>query len=68
MYTNQAIDVGSQKFMQDDLSGLVCELNLSKQSAQVLGSGIQNKYLFASGITFSCYRNEEKEFTKYFSK
>lgn len=52
---------------QNDLDDLVRDLNLSKQSAQLLGSRLQERNFLASGTTFSWYRYREKEFVEFFS-
>lgn len=45
---------------QTDLDDLVRDLNLSKESAQLLGSRLKEKNLLASDTTFAWYRNREK--------
>jgi hypothetical protein len=52
---------------QSDLDDLVRDLDLPKQSAQLLGSRLQERNLLAPGTTFSWYRYREKEFIEFFS-
>lgn len=52
---------------QNDLDDLVRDLDLPKQSAQLLGSRLQERNLLAADTTFSWYRCREKEFVEFFS-
>lgn len=52
---------------QEELNDLTRDLNLSKESAQLLGSRLREKRLLAPETTFFWYRNREKEFRKYFT-
>ena len=54
-------------FSQDELNDLSRDLNLSKESAQLLGSRLRDHNLLASGTTFYWYRNRDEEFRKYFT-
>lgn len=56
-----------QLFSQAELNDLVRDLNLSKESAEVLGSTLKSKNLLATGTTFSWYRHREEEFTSFYS-
>lgn len=56
-----------QLFSQDDLDDLTRDLNLSKKSAQLLGSRLKEKNLLASGTTFSWYKQREREFVNFFA-
>ncbi|XP_064117706.1 uncharacterized protein LOC135223132 [Macrobrachium nipponense] len=49
---------------QAELSDLTRDLNLSKESAQLLGSRLREKRLLAPGATFYWYRDREREFRK----
>lgn len=51
---------------QTDLDDLVRDLNLSKESAELLGSRLKEKNLLAPDTTFSWYRHREKELVKFF--
>ena len=53
-------------FSQNELNDLVCDLNLSKSSAEFLASRLKEKNLLsdATGITF--YRNRHQEFLHFF--
>lgn len=57
-----------QLFSQHELNDLVRDLNLPKNSAELLGSRLKEKNLLAPGTSFSWYRNREKVFTPYFSE
>lgn len=51
---------------QGELNDLTRDLNLSKDSAQLLGSRLREKRLLAPTTTFYWYRQREAEFTKFF--
>ena len=56
-----ATDNNDPKLMsQSDLDDLVRDLDLPKQSAQLLGSRLQERNFLAPGTTFSWYRYREK--------
>lgn len=58
----------SPKLMsQVDLDDLVRDLNLSKESAELLGSRLQERNLLAPGTTFAWYRRREKQFVDFFT-
>ncbi len=52
---------------QAQLNDLTRDLNLSKESAQLLGSRLRENDLLAPGTTFSWYRNREREFRPFFT-
>lgn len=52
---------------QAELNDLTRDLNLSKESAQLLGSRLREKRLLAPGTTFYWYRDREREFRKFFT-
>ena len=52
---------------QTDLDDLVRDLNLSKESAEILGSRLDERNLLAPGTTFAWYRHREQKFTSFFS-
>lgn len=54
-------------FTQAELNDLTRDLNLSKESAQLLGSRLRENALLAPTTTFSWYRNRESEFRKFFT-
>ena len=54
-------------FSQDDLSDLIRDLDLSKQSAQLLGSRLEEKNLLQPGTHITYYRKREQEFPEFFS-
>jgi hypothetical protein len=56
------------KFTQSELNDLIRELQLTKEKSELLGSRLREKNMFASGVTFSWYRNREKEFRKYYAQ
>ena len=53
----------TQAFLND----LVRDLNLPKESAELLGSRLQHNNLLAPNTTYSCHRRREKDLVKYFS-
>ena len=53
-------------YSQSELNNLIRDLNLPKQSAEVLASRLQEKYLLKAGISFSFYRNRKEKIRKYF--
>ena len=52
---------------QSDLDDLVRDLDLPKESAELLGSRLHERNFRAPGTTFSWYRHHEKEFLEFFS-
>lgn len=64
----QVEDCGPQQFSQEELNDLVRDLGLSKESAELLGSRLQEKNLLRSGTSFSWYRSREKQFESNFSQ
>ncbi|KAI6651281.1 hypothetical protein LOD99_5429 [Oopsacas minuta] len=55
-----------QLFNQSELNDLVRDLDLPKESAELLGSGLKEKNLLLPETKFYSYRNREIEFLKYF--
>ena len=53
-------------YSQSELNDLIRDLNLPKQSAEVLASRLQEKHLPIAGKSVSFYRNREKKLRKYF--
>lgn len=49
------------RLTQAELNDLTQDLNLSKDSAQLLGSCLKEKHLLASGTMFYWYRDHERE-------
>ena len=49
------------------LNDLVRDLNLPKESAELLGSRLQHNNLLAPNRTYSWYRRREKDLVQYFS-
>lgn len=52
---------------QAELNDLTRDLNLSKESAQLLGSRLRERRLLAPGTTFYWYRDREKDFREFFT-
>jgi hypothetical protein len=52
---------------QADLDDLVRDLNLSKESAELLGSRLKERNFLASGTTFAWYRHREQQFVNFFA-
>ena len=53
-------------YSQSELNDLIRDLNLPKQSAEVLASRLQEKHLLKAGTSVSFYRNREENLRKYF--
>ena len=51
---------------QAELNDLIGDLNLSKESAQLLGSRLKEKYLLAPGATFYWYQDHERKLRQFF--
>jgi hypothetical protein len=56
------------KFTQSEMNDLIRELQLTKEKSELLGSRLRERNMMASGVKFSCYRNCEKEFRKYYAQ
>jgi hypothetical protein len=54
-------DFTPQRFSQTELNDLVRDLNLPKESAELLGSRLKSKHLLAPGTHFSWYRYRENQ-------
>ena len=53
-------------YSQSELNDLIRDLNLPKQSAEVLASRLQEKHLLKACTSVSFYRNREEKLRKYF--
>ena len=53
-------------YSQSELNDLIQDLNLPKQSAEVLASRLQEKHLLKAGTSVSFYRNRKEKLKKYF--
>jgi hypothetical protein len=56
-----------QLFTQSELNNVI-ELGLPKEKAELLGSRLKEKNLFAAGTYIYWYRNRKQECTRYFSQ
>lgn len=54
-----------QLFSQEELNDLVRDLDLPKQSAELLGSRLKSKNLLMEGTSFAWYRHREKDFMSF---
>jgi len=61
-------DVTPKLMSQSDLDDLVRDLDLTKDSAQLLGSRLKERNFLAPDTKFAWYRHREKEFIPFFSK
>ena len=52
---------------QAELNNLTLDLNLAKESAQILGLSLKEKHLLAPGTTFYWYRDCERELRHFFT-
>lgn len=57
-----------QRFSQQELNDLVRDLNLSKESSELLASRLNEKNLLCPGTYITFYRTREKDLLPYFSK
>lgn len=57
-----------QLFNQKELSDLIRDLNLSKQTSEVLASRLKEKNLLVRGTSISYYREREKDLVQFFSQ
>ena len=57
-----------QCFSQAELSNLVRDLNLSKESSEILASRLKEKNLLESGTLVTHYRNQDAEFSSFFKQ
>ena len=56
------------RFNRFELNDLVRELNLSKETSEVLASRLNEKNLLQPGTSITFYRRREKDLLPYFSK
>ena len=57
-----------QLFSQEELNDLTRDLNLSKESSELLASRIKEKNLFQPGTLITFYRKRYIEFLPYFTQ
>ena len=57
-----------QRFSQAELSDLIRDLNLSKESSEVLASRLKEKNLLEPGTLVTYYRNRDAEFSPFFKQ
>ena len=58
----------AQKFNQPELNDLIRDLNLSKESSELLASRLKEKNLLDSETKVTFYRNREKNMIPFFSE
>ena len=56
------------RFNQDDLSDLIRDLNLPKESAELLASHLKDRNFLQAKTNVPFYRNREGNFLPYFKK
>ena len=56
-----------QIFLRNDLNDLARDLNLSKESFELLASRLKEKNLLQPGTFITYYRNRHAEFLPYFT-
>ena len=64
-YEPEEVIKSPQTFNQAELNDLARDLNISKDAAQLLTSSLKDKHLIKNNITFSYYRQREKEFRNF---
>lgn len=57
-----------QRFNQEELNDLIRDLNLSKESSELLASRLKEKNLLYPGTKITYYRNREKDLLPFFSQ
>ena len=57
----------SPKLLSQELDDLVRDLNLTKESAVLLGSRLQERHLLTSGTKFAWYKHREQQFVNFFT-
>ena len=57
-----------ETFSQSELNDLVRHLSLSKESAELLASGLNEKHLLARDTKVTFYRNKDAEFIPFFEE
>ena len=57
-----------QRFSQAELSDLIRDLNLSKESSEVLASRLKEKNVLEPGTLVTYYRNRDAEFSPFFKQ
>ena len=58
----------SEQFKLEELSDLIRDLNLSKETAEILASRFKDKNCLRTGALVTFYRRREKELISHFSK
>ena len=57
-----------EKFSQSELSDLVCDVSLSKESAELHASRLNEKCLLAQDMKVTFYENRDAEFISFFEE
>ena len=57
-----------ERFSQSELNDLVRELSLSKESAELLASRVNEKHLLARDTKVTFYRNRDAELIPFFEE
>ena len=60
--------IESNRFNQDNLSDLIRDLNLSKESAELLASHLKERNFLQAKTNVTFYRNSNAEFLPYFKQ
>jgi hypothetical protein len=58
----------SERFDQNELSDLIRDLNLSKESSELLASRLKEKSVLHPGTKITFYRRREKDFLSFFTE
>ena len=57
-----------ETFSQSELNNLVCDFSLSKESAELLATRLNEKHLLARDTKVTFYRNKHAEFIPFFEE
>lgn len=58
----------SERFHQNELSDLIKDLNLSKESSEFLASRLYEKNVLQPGTNITCYRRIKKDLPSFFTE
>ncbi len=65
---DSSVEALPQLFLQVELNYLVCDLNLPKNSKELLAPRLKEKKLLENGVRITFYRSRNEEFLSFFTK